>query len=98
MDNNIKIMSIQEDMKEIEAVLNNNITDIDIQILKKLHRKIDSKYQACIKDWSKSLYCWIPDFGFSYDLLDTTSLIENLESMLCKLSSYSMGFNDIKNK
>ena len=96
MDNNIKIMSIQEDMKEIEAVLNNNITDIEI--LKKLHRKIDSKYQACIKDWSKSLYCWIPDFGFSYDLLDITSLIENLESMLYKLSSYSMGFNDIKNK
>ena len=96
MENNIKLMYIQADMKEIEYVLNNNITNIEI--LKKLHRKIDSKYQACIKDWSKSLYCWVPDFGFSYDLLDTSSLIENLESMLYKLSSYSMGFNNIKNK
>lgn len=93
MEDNIKRMYILEDMQEIESVLKNNVTDI--QILRRLHRKIDSKYQACIKDWSNSLYCWIPNYGFNYELLDTDSLLENLESMLYKLSSYSMGFNNI---
>ena len=95
MENFIKSMYINDDIKEIENILNNNITDITI--LKRLHKKIDSKYQTCIKDWGKSLYGWIKDVGFSYEFLDSSSLIENLESMLFKLSAYSMNLNNVEN-
>lgn len=86
-------MYIISDMKEIENVLNNNVTDLNV--LKRLHKKIDSKYQSCIKDWAKSMWGWNPDFGFNYEFLGESSLIDNLESMLYKLSAYSMNLNDI---
>lgn len=86
-------MYIINDMKEIENILNNQITDF--KTLKQLHKKIDSKYQSCIKDWNKSMLGWIPNFGFNYEFLGESALIDNLESMLYKLSSYSMNLNNI---
>lgn len=86
-------MYIINDMKEIENVLNSNVTDLNT--LKKLHKKIDSKYQSCIKDWAKSMWGWNADFGFNYELLGESSLVDNLESMLYKLSAYSMNLNRI---
>lgn len=92
-NNKITNLSIIEDMKDIEKVLSNNIEDLSI--LRRLHKKIDSKYQVCIKDWYKSMYAWNQGFGFNYEMLDKSSLIENLETMLFKLSAYSMNLNSI---
>ncbi len=82
---------IISDMKEIEDVLNNNVQDLEI--LKKLHRKVDGKYQTCIKDWSNSMWAWTPNFGFNYELLGVSSLIDNLQTMLYKLSAFAMNLN-----
>lgn len=89
--NNVMNAYVISDMKEIEDVLNNNVQDIEL--LKRIHRKVDGKYQTCIKDWSNGMWAWIPQFGFDYELLDVSSLIDNLQTMLYKLSAFAMNLN-----
>lgn len=70
-------------------------TDRSEQTLIALHRVIDGKYQACIKDWGNSMYGYIEKHGFHYDYLGIESLLHNLELMKSKLTTYRYQVNAI---
>ena len=65
--------------------------------LKAVHREIDGKYQACIRDWGMSMYNYSRDLGFDYEYMGKESLTENLELMKAKLESYKEGRNECLN-
>lgn len=59
-----------------------------------LFREIDGKYQACIVDWGKSMYEYMPQ----YDLINVSGLYpnevtENLKIAKAKLTTYKFGMN-----
>lgn len=65
------------------------------EALKTLHMELDGKYQACVKDWGKSMYGFADKFGFNYEWLDDTSLIHNLDLMKAKLVAYRYQVNAV---
>jgi hypothetical protein len=83
-----------------------NIQKIDSELSKspheegsliELHRELDGKYQACIKDWDKGMYNWVKNYGFSYNYFDVNAAIDNLKLMKFKLTTYSYQVNAIPN-
>ena len=88
------IKQIDSDIHRIETCLENKCNLMD---LVKLHREIDSKYQACVKLWMQGLWGAIPKFGINLDMLDENSVIENLQAMKSKLDTYRYGINAIPN-
>ncbi len=80
-------------------IINENLTMEfpNESIFKMLHKEIDGKYQACIKDWGISMYGWNVQFGFSYRYLDVESLMHNLETMKAKLTAFKYQVNAIPN-
>lgn len=64
----------------------------------KLHRELDGRYQACIKDWYNGLWCTSSvDSTIYYNQLQRSSqsVQGNLEIMKAKLETYSYGMNAI---
>lgn len=80
---------IRTDIHKIDDALQN--TNPDEQ--EALHRYLDGKYQYGIADWGKSMYGYDDGYGFNYELLDTTSIIENLSTMKPKLEAFIHGWN-----
>ena len=63
-----------------------------------LHMELDGKYQACIKNWDNSMYGWVKNFGFSYDIMGVVSLLHNLKMMQAKLTTYKFQVNAVTNR
>ena len=63
-----------------------------------LHMELDGKYQACIKNWDNSMYGWVRNFGFSYDIMGVVSLLHNLKMMQAKLTTYKFQVNAVTNR
>lgn len=64
----------------------------------KLHRELDGRYQACIKDWRMGL--WGTNSSATYIRYDTlsrspNSVKENLEMMKAKLETYRFQMNAV---
>lgn len=79
------------DIKRIDKI--GNMTTVE---LLRLHRELDGKYQACVKDWSVGLWGSSSDSNeIYYNLIQksTGSLYENLEMMKAKLQTFSFQMN-----
>lgn len=64
----------------------------------KLHRELDGRYQVCIKDWYKGLWCSDKDATIIYygHLEENPgSIPENLEMMRAKLETFKYQMNAI---
>lgn len=84
---------VENDIRNIEKILSHATHDEDA--LKTLHMELDGKYQACVKDWGKSMYGFADKFGFNYEFLGDTSLLHNLSLMKAKLNTYRFQVNAI---
>lgn len=79
---------------DIERIKNSNNMSDEEKL--KLHRELDGRYQACIKDWYKGFWCADPDATYlSYNsLIDSSvSVQENLEMMRAKLETFQYQMN-----
>jgi|LSQX01.1.fsa_nt_gb hypothetical protein len=89
------LQMLEQDIEEIDNLLINDIVaEIDIQ---QLHLELDGKYQACVKDWGKSMYGFNENYGFAYSMLDKDSLIHNISMMKSKLTTYKYQVNAVPN-
>ena len=64
----------------------------------KLHRDLDGRYQACIKDWYMGLRGAHPSgTSFRYDRLESypSYVQDNLDMMKAKLETYKYGMNAV---
>ena len=77
-------MEIENDINSIKEVLKKE----DFDEMKKTHKYMDSKYQSKIDTWGLSQFGWSDNLGFEYDLIDKSSISENLENMIGKLEGY----------
>ncbi|MDD3341570.1 MAG: hypothetical protein PHN72_05230 [Bacilli bacterium] len=92
MDSGDKVKEdIKKDIEEIEILLEKNSDDSEK--VKKLHMKIDSKYQSKINNWGHSFYGWMEKHGFAYSMIDSGSMEHNLLIMKGKLEGYLQTFN-----
>lgn len=82
---------IKNDIDEIETAVKDE--KINFEELKKIHIKIDGKYQSKIENWGKSMYNWNDRFGFDYNFAGTDSLKENLYTMKSKLEGYLQDYD-----
>lgn len=82
---------IKNDIIEIEQLINNE--QATIEDLKKLHIKIDGKYQSKIENWGKSMYNWNDEYGFDYNFAGKESIKENLYTMKNKLEGYLQDYD-----
>lgn len=80
---------ISYEIKRINEVLQRD----NEQEMLQLHKYLDGKYQECISGWGKSMYGYIPDYGFNYDVIGRESLAHNLEMMAPKLEAFFQGWN-----
>ena len=80
--------SIKADIRKIDDAIASN----EKQSLQAIHMYIDGKYSAYVPDWDKSVYCYVLEYGFNYEVLDEASLIHNLQMMKAKLEGYAIGF------
>ena len=86
-----KEREVRKDIQKIETV-----DKTDEKALEALHRYLDGKYQGCIAEWGKSMWCYSKDNGFDYYLMGIESLIDNLNQMKPKLEAYALGWNASK--
>lgn len=86
-----KEREVRKDIQKIDSVDKTNE-----KALQELHRYLDGKYQGCISEWGKSMWCYSKDNGFDYYLMGIDSLIENLNQMKPKLEAYALGWNSSK--
>lgn len=86
---NRREIEVWRDIQKIEALEN----VYDHNRLLELHRYLDGKYQYCIADWGKSMWGYTEGLGFSYDVLGTDSLKENILLMKPKLEAFMHGWN-----
>ena len=63
-----------------------------------LHMELDGKYQACIKNWDNSMYGWVKNFGFSYDIMGAVSLLHNLKMKQAKQTTEKFQVNEVTNR
>lgn len=85
---------IDEDINRIDEAL---LSD-DEEYVRKTHKTIDGKYQACIREWNKGMISFNLDYGFIYECLDMEDMKQNLEVMRPKLVAYKEGWNTKKSK
>lgn len=78
-----------KDIQEIEDALKGQETDVLIRV----HKRMDGKYQSAISDWGKSMYGYYSELGFSYDVISVDSIVENLEMMKAKIEAFGEGIN-----
>lgn len=86
-----KAQIIEEDIASINSAIESNDGDRLLEI----HENIDAKYHAYIPGWGRSSYCYSPEFGFDYSVLesgDTDALTHNLKMMSGMLDNYKNGF------
>lgn len=83
--------AIMQDIIAIEKALSSGGADE----LLRLHRHLDGKYQYCIADWGKGMYCYNTNLGFCYDMLNLGSLQDNLELMKSKIEAFTYGWNSV---
>lgn len=86
--------NIKNDINDIDLILNKE--NVNLEDLKKMHIKIDGKYQTKIKDWGKSMYNWLDSCGFDYEYCSSDSLKENLITMKYKLEGYLQDYGVTK--
>ena len=84
-------LSTQKDIAKIRETIESN----NIKVLEEIHREIDAKYQAVIRDWGLSMNCYNPNFGFDLYGIHKDELVQNLKMMIAKLDSYILGNNMI---
>ncbi len=82
--NDAQVAMILADMKRIDSVLASGNEDE----LKALHIDLDGTYQNLIRNWDKSVWGYVPKFGFNYEFLGESSLRDNLTTMRGKLRGY----------
>lgn len=81
------------DIKRIEKT-----TNLSYEEMLKLHRELDGKYQACIKDWYKGLWGFSPTTqAIHYSGIEDSQgcVRENLEMMKAKLETFKYQMNAI---
>ena len=94
-------MEIQKEFLEMINADIERISNIESSTesdLMKLHREIDGRYQACIKDWYNGLWGANNHNTFIYYKFlqdDTESLKENLRMMKSKLETFRFQMNAI---
>lgn len=80
--------------KDIEVL--SNVDNFSEKELLTLHRKMDGRYQVCIKDWFKGF--WGADLEgkyISYNYLDSSCILDNFTSMIGKLEAFQYKMNAI---
>lgn len=82
---------IKNDLEEIEKALSEEKNNYEE--LKKVHIKMDGKYQSKIENWGKSMYSWSDTLGFDYNYIGIDSIKENLYTMKSKLEGYLQGYD-----
>lgn len=82
--NDAQIAMVRADIKRIDSVLASGSEDE----LKALHVDLDGTYQNLIRNWDKSVWGYVPKFGFNYELLGESSLRDNLATIRGKLRGY----------
>lgn len=82
--NDAQVAMILADMKRIDSVLASGNEDE----LKALHIDLDGTYQNLIRNWDKSVWGYVPKYGFNYELLGESSLRDNLTTIRGKLRGY----------
>ena len=82
--NDAQVAMILADMKRIDSVLASGNEDD----LKALHVDLDGTYQNLIRNWDKSVWGYVPKYGFNYELLGVSSLRDNLTTIRGKLRGY----------
>ena len=87
--NEAQIVMVQRDIKRIDDILVNG-GEAELKIL---HIDLDGTYQNLIRNWDKSVWGYVPKFGFNYELLDEGSLRENLTTIRGKLRGYLLQFS-----
>ena len=81
--------------KDIERL--SNISNLSEEELFTLHREIDGRYQACVKDWFKGFWGSSNDGSFiHYKYLDTSSILDNFVLMKAKLETFQYQMNAIR--
>lgn len=80
---------IESDIKSIKTVLTES-TDENVM---DLHVFLDGKYSAYVPNWNNSMYGYVPDYGFNYELIGRESLIHNLKLMSAKLVGFQQGYD-----
>jgi len=81
---------------DIERIEESNSLSLEEKF--KLHRELDGRYQACVKDWYKGFWCSNKEaseihYGLLYDNLN--GIQENLEMMKAKLETFKYQMNAI---
>lgn len=84
-------LSTQEDIAKIREVIDSD----NIKTMEEIHREIDAKYQAVIRDWGLSMNCYNPNLGFDLYGIHKDELVQNLKMMIAKLEAYIWGNNMI---
>ena len=90
-DKKQRAIGVYRDMEKIDAVLAN----ATYRELRALHIQLDGTYGSVIKDWGMSMYCFVKDYGFNYELLDESMMSDNLEIMKAKLRGYMLQLDPI---
>ncbi len=83
---------VGEDICKIDEALQSN----DYNQMKKTHREMDGKYQACVRDWGKSMKYFDPKYGFAYGKLEMQNLSDNLELMKSKVFAFGERWNNVQ--
>lgn len=83
--------------KDIERL--SNISNLSKEELLTLHREIDGRYQACIKNWYIGLWCVNREgtslfYGQLYDC--PTVIVQNLQMIKAKLETFQYQMNAIR--
>ena len=83
--------------KDIERL--SNVSNLSEEKLLTLHREIDGRYQACIKNWYIGLWCVNREgtslfYGQLYDC--PTVIVQNLQMMKAKLETFQYQMNTIR--
>ncbi len=84
---------ISQKIKSDISIIDNILSCEDADEVRRIHRQIDGRYQACIDQWGMGMYGFHPQHGFAHDSLEIDSLKDNLELMKAKLESYELRLN-----
>ena len=93
-EDNERKKTVARDIQRIDTALETN----SLESMQEIHQSIDGKYQACIKDWGLSMYCYTSQAGFYYEGLGVEALRENLKLMRSKLEAFAQGWNAVSEK
>ena len=81
--------------KDIERL--SNVGNLSEEELLTLHREIDGRYQACVKDWFIGFWGASNDGSLIYyKYLDTSSILDNFVLMKAKLEAFQYQMNAIR--